>query len=46
MMARAAETLADNPEAHKRFTVSPGTVTGRPASNKLIRATLRLSSPA
>ncbi len=45
-MLRAAAIEADKPEAHKRFTVSPGTVYGKPASNNAIRATLRLSSPA
>jgi acetyl-CoA acetyltransferase family protein len=42
----AAAATALMPEAHSRFTVSPGTVTGRPASSDAIRATLRLSSPA
>lgn len=37
---------APNPLAHKRFTVWPGTVTGKPASNSAFLATLRLSSPA
>ncbi len=45
-MLRAAAIEADKPEAHKRFTVSPGTVCGKPANNNAIRATLRLSSPA
>ena len=34
------------PDAQRRFTVSPGTVTGSPASSSDMRATLRLSSPA
>src|SRR6476469_6998824 len=34
------------PEAQRRFTVSPGTDTGSPASSTAIRATFRLSSPA
>ena len=45
-MTRLALMIADIPEAHKRFTVSPGTVYGRPARSKDIRATFRLSSPA
>ncbi len=45
-IARFACIMAESPELHKRFTVSPGTVKGSPASSKLIRATLRLSSPA
>src|SRR6185295_7073947 len=44
--ARAASTTACSPEPHKRFTVTPGISTGRPASSALMRATLRLSSPA
>jgi hypothetical protein len=31
------------PEAHNRLTVTPGTVSGRPASSEAMRATLRLS---
>ena len=42
----AASMMACKPEAHKRFTVFPATVTGKPASNAAILATLRLSSPA
>ncbi len=45
-MARAESITAPKPLAHRRFTVWPGTVTGRPASNSAFRATLRLSSPA
>ena len=45
-MARAAEPMASKPEPHKRLMVEPGTVEGRPANNKDMRATLRLSSPA
>ena len=45
-MARAACPTASKPEAHKRFTVQAGTVTGNPASSTAMRATLRLSSPA
>ena len=44
--ARAAFATALMPDAHSRFTVSPGTVTGSPASSSAMRATLRLSSPA
>ena len=44
--AQAAMEVALMPEAHKRFTVRPGTPTGRPASKRAIRATFRLSSPA
>ena len=46
LMARAALATAFSPDAHSRFTVSPGTVTGSPASSEAMRATLRLSSPA
>src|SRR6266545_4653354 len=45
-IARAAWTRASPPEAQSRLTVTPGTVTGRPASSAAILATLRLSSPA
>src|SRR5260221_2859681 len=44
--ARAPSPTAMRPEPHSRFTVPPGTLTGRPASSALMRATLRLSSPA
>ncbi len=40
-----AETTADKPDAHSRFNVTPGTESGRPASNAAIRATFLLSSP-
>src|SRR5690606_3953109 len=40
-----AEFTAWRPEPHRRFTVWPGTLTGRPASRPAIRATFRLSSP-
>ncbi|MNG14612.1 hypothetical protein D3C84_983790 [compost metagenome] len=46
LIALDAPIMADIPDAHKRLTVSPGTVTGNPANNDAIRATLRLSSPA
>ena len=45
-MARAPSTSACRPEPQRRLTVAPGTVTGSPASSALMRATLRLSSPA
>ncbi len=45
-MYLAASTVALKPDAHKRLTVWPGTVIGKPAINEAIRATLRLSSPA
>ena len=45
-MARAAAPTASSPEAQRRFSVTPGTVSGRPARSSAIRATLRLSSPA
>lgn len=45
-MARAAWITASRPEAHSRFTVTPGTEVGSPASRAAIRATLRFSSPA
>ena len=34
------------PEPHRRFTVTPGTSTGNPASSTAMRATSRFSSPA
>ena len=46
LIMRAAAMTASMPEAHSLFTVIPGTLCGRPASNKAIRAILRLSSPA
>ena len=46
MICLAALMIASNPEAHKRLTVVPATVTGNPASNAAILATFRLSSPA
>ena len=45
-MAWAAELIAWSPDPQRRFTVSPPTSTGRPASRSAIRATSRLSSPA
>ncbi|MCY1297258.1 hypothetical protein D9M70_466910 [compost metagenome] len=45
-IARAALPTASRPEPHRRFSVVPGTLTGRPASSAAMRATLRLSSPA
>ena len=45
-MARAPAITASRPEPHSRLTVAPGTPTGSPASSRLMRATLRLSSPA
>ena len=45
-IARPAAPTASSPEAHRRFSVWPGTVSGSPASSNAIRATLRLSSPA
>jgi hypothetical protein len=46
LIARAAADTASIPEPQSRLTVAPGTVSGRPAKSKAIRATLRLSSPA
>ena len=46
LMARLASMMLCSPLAQSRFTVVPGTVTGRPASNAAMRAVLRLSSPA
>src|SRR5438132_9730238 len=46
LIAWAALAAACSPEPHSRFTVCPGTSTGRPARSSAIRATLRLSSPA
>ena len=46
LMARAAPPTASMPEPQSRLTVTPGTVSGRPASSDAMRATLRLSSPA
>ena len=45
-MARNAVPMASMPEAHRRLRVTPGMVSGSPASSAAIRATLRLSSPA
>jgi hypothetical protein len=45
-IARPAAPTASSPEAQRRLSVAPGTVSGRPASSSAIRATLRLSSPA
>src|SRR5712671_6052658 len=45
-IARAASPTALRPEAHRRLTVMPATLSGKPASNSAMRATLRLSSPA
>src|SRR5579864_2464868 len=45
-MACAAAWTACMPDPHRRFTVCPGTVSGRPARSTAMRATLRLSSPA
>jgi hypothetical protein len=45
-IARPAWFTASSPDAQSRLTVTPGTSTGRPASNDAMRATLRLSSPA
>ncbi len=42
----AASITACKPDAQRRFTVFPATVTGKPASRAAMRATLRLSSPA
>ncbi len=44
--ARAAWIAASSEEAHRRFTVTPGTDVGSPASSAAIRATSRFSSPA
>src|SRR5260370_21049972 len=45
-ISRAAAIAACIPDPHRRLTVWPGTSTGKPASSKAMRATLRLSSPA
>ena len=45
-IAWAALAAACSPEPQSRFTVCPGTSTGRPARSAAMRATLRLSSPA
>ena len=45
MMALAPSMMASSPLAHNRFTVTPATEGGKPASSAAIRATLRLSSP-
>src|SRR5262245_30487444 len=45
-IACAAAPTALRPDAHRRFTVMPGTLWGSPASRSAMRATLRLSSPA
>ena len=46
MIACDAETTADSPDAQSRFSVTPATDSGSPASSSAMRATLRLSSPA
>ncbi|MNP24221.1 hypothetical protein D3C76_1169690 [compost metagenome] len=45
-MARNAVPMASMPEAQRRLRVTPGMVSGSPASSSAMRATLRLSSPA
>ena len=45
-MRRAAAPTASSPDAQSRLSVIPGTVSGSPAISALMRATLRLSSPA
>ncbi len=45
-IACAAAPTALRPEAHRRLSVTPGIVSGSPASRSAMRATLRLSSPA
>ena len=44
--ARPAWMIASDPEAQSRLIVTPGRLTGSPASRAAIRATLRFSSPA
>jgi hypothetical protein len=46
LMARPAVATASRPDPQRRFTVTPPTLRGRPASRPAMRATLRLSSPA
>jgi hypothetical protein len=41
-----APTTAERPDAQSRFTVTPATDSGSPASRAPMRATFRLSSPA
>ena len=41
-----APTTAERPDAQSRFTVTPPTLSGSPASSAANRATFRLSSPA
>ena len=45
-IARKAVPMASMPEAHRRLRVTPGILSGSPASSNAMRATLRLSSPA
>ena len=45
-IALAPVPTASIPEPHSRFSVIPGTSMGKPANKPLMRATLRLSSPA
>jgi hypothetical protein len=45
-IARAAWIDASRLEPHNRFTVTPGTDVGKPASSTAIRATSLFSSPA
>ncbi len=46
LTSRAASATACMPEPQSRFTVTPETLSGNPASSSAMRATLRLSSPA
>ena len=46
MIACDAETTAESPDAQSRFSVTPATDSGSPASSSAMRATFRLSSPA
>jgi len=46
LMARAPIAIASSPEPHKRLSVTPATLSGKPAKRAAMRATLRLSSPA
>ena len=45
-MRRAASFTASSPLPQRRFTVTPGTLSGSPARSRAILPTLRLSSPA
>jgi hypothetical protein len=46
LIARAPIAMASKLDPQRRLIVAPGTTSGNPASNRAIRPTFRLSSPA